>query len=155
MIKRIFFVFILFCLRISIYSQDIITLKNGEEIKAKVEEISSMEIRYKRFENLQGPTIVITKADVFFINYENGTREIITPLDEILEPKATKIPETKAEEIEKAKVEKVEKERAEKVERKREKMIENVRAKPNFGIFFNPGGGLTYGVMVGIEVSVG
>jgi len=63
------------------YAQDVITLKSGEEIKAKVEEISSSEIRYKRFENLDGPTIVIAKQDVFFIKYENGTREVINSIE--------------------------------------------------------------------------
>ena len=62
---------------ISIYAQDVITLRNGEEIKAKVTEINSSEIKYRRFENLEGPTIIVSRADVFFINYENGTRQII------------------------------------------------------------------------------
>ena len=65
------------------YAQDVITLKSGEEIKGKVEEISSIEIRYKRFENLTGPTIVIEKDRVFFIKYENGIREIISPFEEV------------------------------------------------------------------------
>jgi hypothetical protein len=77
--KANFFVFALFLLSISVHAQDIITLRNGDEIRARVTEISASEIRYKRFDNLEGPTIVLPRADVFFINYENGTREIITP----------------------------------------------------------------------------
>ena len=57
--------------------QDIITMKNGDEIKAKVIEISASEIKYRRFENLDGATIVAAKKDVFAINYANGTREVI------------------------------------------------------------------------------
>jgi len=64
------------------YAQDVITLKSGEEIKAKVTEISSSEIKYKRFDNLDGPTIVIEKVKVFAINYENGTREVINAITE-------------------------------------------------------------------------
>ena len=67
---------------IAVYAQDVITLRNGDEIKSKVTEISSSEIRYKRFENLDGPTIVISRADVFFINYENGTREVFGAISE-------------------------------------------------------------------------
>ena len=65
----------------SLYAQDIIYLKNGDEIEAKVMEISSAEIKYKRFDNLDGPTIVINKADAVTILYQNGTRELINPAD--------------------------------------------------------------------------
>jgi len=70
----------LFVTSISVYAQDIITMQNGDEIRAKVTEISSSEIRYRRFENLEGPIIVIPRAGVFFITYESGTREIINEL---------------------------------------------------------------------------
>lgn len=62
---------------IPVYSQDIITLINGNEIEAKVIEISPSEIKYKKFDNLGGPTIVVQKNEVFLIKYENGTREKI------------------------------------------------------------------------------
>jgi len=61
-------------------AQDIITLKNGNEIKAKVTEISASEIKYKRFDYLDGPTILIAKREVFAINYENGTREVFNAI---------------------------------------------------------------------------
>ena len=59
---------------------DIVTLCNGDEIKVKVMEITLSEIKYKRFDNLDGPTITIPKTDVFAINYSNGTREVIKPI---------------------------------------------------------------------------
>ena len=58
---------------------DIIMLKNGQEIKAKVTEITLTEIKYKLFEHLDGPTRTVAKSDVFVIIYENGTREVISP----------------------------------------------------------------------------
>jgi len=58
-------------------AQDMIILKDGNMIEAKVMEISSSEIRYKRFDHLDGPTIVIPSANVLSIKYENGTYEII------------------------------------------------------------------------------
>ena len=75
-------IFTLFLSGASVYAQDIITFRNGDEIRARVLEISSSEIRYKRFDNLEGPTIVVPRNDVFFINYENGKRETITSLSE-------------------------------------------------------------------------
>lgn len=57
-------------------AQDLIIAKNGNDIRAKVVEISQTEIKYKRFDNLNGPTIVIPKSGVLRINYENGTKEV-------------------------------------------------------------------------------
>ena len=56
---------------------DVITLKNGNEIYGKVAEISSTEIKYKRCDNIEGPTIIINKSDVAKIKYTNGTTELI------------------------------------------------------------------------------
>jgi len=58
-------------------SQDLIIMKNGNIIEAKILEISPSEIRYKRIEHLDGPTIVILAADVLSVRYENGRQEII------------------------------------------------------------------------------
>ena len=66
---------------ISIYAQDVIFKKNGDEIKAKVEEIGSTDIKYKKFENLNGPSYTIAKSEVFIVKYENGTKDIINQID--------------------------------------------------------------------------
>ena len=57
-------------------SQDIITKRNGEDIKAKVIEIGINEVKFKRFDNLDGPLIIIEKSDLLIIRYENGDKEI-------------------------------------------------------------------------------
>jgi len=78
--KKLKFLFtIVFVIRgiCSIFAQDTIVLKSGAEIQAKVLEINSVEIKYKRFDNPEGPTIVIGKAEVLSIKYENGAQEII------------------------------------------------------------------------------
>jgi hypothetical protein len=51
---------------------DVILLKDGQEIKAKVTEITPSEIKYKAFENLNGPTRTLAKSDVFRISYFRG-----------------------------------------------------------------------------------
>jgi len=61
----------------SLNAQDLIILRNGDVIEAKVTEISPTEIRYKRFNHLDGPTIVIPTNSVLSIRYENGTLEVI------------------------------------------------------------------------------
>jgi hypothetical protein len=58
-------------------AQDMIVLKDGNVIEAKVMEISPTEIRYKRFDHLDGPTIVVPAANVLSIKYEKGVLDII------------------------------------------------------------------------------
>ena len=76
----------LFCIFIAVFllagicsvaALDLIVLKDGNMIESKVTEISPMEIRYKRLDNLNGPTIVIPAANVLSIRYENGIVEIV------------------------------------------------------------------------------
>lgn len=55
--------------------------KNGEEIRAKVEEVGEQSIRYRKFTNLTGPVYSIARGEVFVIRYESGAKDIITPLD--------------------------------------------------------------------------
>ena len=62
-------------------AQDVIIKKNGDEIQAKILEVNTNEIKFKKIENIDGPTYVVSKADVFIIKYANGTREIVSALD--------------------------------------------------------------------------
>lgn len=62
-------------------AQDIITKCNGEEIEAKVTEIGDTQIKYRKYENPQGAIYNIPASEVFVIRFEDGTREVITPLD--------------------------------------------------------------------------
>jgi hypothetical protein len=66
-----------FALAVYANAQDTIVLQNGNIIEAKVEEISAAEIKYRRFDNLSGPLVVINKSEVLSIRYENGTVEVI------------------------------------------------------------------------------
>lgn len=59
---------------------DIIMLKNGDEIEAKVTEIGSSEIKYKQCNNQEGPVFTIIKQDVFKIKYANGTSTLISEI---------------------------------------------------------------------------
>lgn len=66
---------------LGVSAQDIIVKKNGEEIRAKVEEVGERSIRYRNYSNLTGPIYSIARGEVFVIRYESGARDVITPLD--------------------------------------------------------------------------
>ena len=55
--------------------QDTIVKQNQEVILAKIMEISSTEIKYKRFDNIDGPMYTIPKTYINKIKYSNGKIE--------------------------------------------------------------------------------
>ncbi|MCC9165589.1 hypothetical protein [Pontibacter harenae] len=68
--------FFIVCASNASFAQDIVTKKNGEDVKLKVLEISQTEIKYKRYESLEGPIYTMSKADVLKITFEDGTVEV-------------------------------------------------------------------------------
>ncbi len=62
-------------------AQDNIVFKDGTEVKAKVQEISTTEVVYKRHDNLEGPVYTVERNKVFIIQFENGTSEVVTPIN--------------------------------------------------------------------------
>lgn len=74
------FIIVLFCFSfiISTHAQDKIMFIDGTEILSKVKEINNTEIKYKLFDNQDGPTIITLKKNIFIIKYENGTKEVFT-----------------------------------------------------------------------------
>jgi len=79
--KKIVTIILLF-LGISVCAQDIITLRTGEQIRAIVTEVSQSEIRFRLYEHQEGPIRVHLASEVFVIDYQDGTREIISALDQ-------------------------------------------------------------------------
>lgn len=61
---------------VNVKSQDTLYLKNGNFIAAKVIEIGTQEIKYKKVQNPDGPMYVINKADVAMIEYASGYKDI-------------------------------------------------------------------------------
>lgn len=77
--KKALFTFLsILLIGLSASAQDLITKKDGEDIQAKVLEVGPDEIKYKKFDNLEGPTIIIFTSDVLMIRYENGTKDIFS-----------------------------------------------------------------------------
>ena len=60
----------------NLIAQDKITLLNGTEIISKLNEISDTEVKYKLFDNQNGPDRILLKKDIFSIKYENGKIEV-------------------------------------------------------------------------------
>lgn len=59
------------------YSQDVVIFKDGEEVLAKVLEITPDLVKYKLFSNLDGPIISVERPKVFMIKYENGSKQVL------------------------------------------------------------------------------
>lgn len=59
-------------------AQDIITMRTGEDVPAKVMEVTPTEIKYKKLDNPDGPTYTANRSDIFRITYANGTKEVFS-----------------------------------------------------------------------------
>lgn len=63
-------------LSLSAMAQDVVILQNGDEIKCKLIEVGTEQIKYKKWSNQNGPTFVEERDDVFMIKYENGEKDV-------------------------------------------------------------------------------
>lgn len=73
----------------SAFSQDILYTTAGSKLQAKVLEINLKDIKYKDFNNIEGPTYVISKTDIVLIQYSNGVTEVINSNPPTIAPKPT------------------------------------------------------------------
>lgn len=70
--KKLIVVIASFCSFINGYSQDTIQFTSKEKIAVKVSEIGINDIKYHRFDNLDGPQYIVTKKDIMFVKFANG-----------------------------------------------------------------------------------
>ncbi len=74
---KVFILFsLLFLSAAYVSAQDSLYTTDGKVIGAKVIEINSSEIKYKKSSNPDGPLYVIAKSDVALIEYQNGSKDI-------------------------------------------------------------------------------
>lgn len=75
--RKIFFTS-LFCIMTSAsFCQDILVFReNGSELKTKVLEITDAVIKYKKWDNLDGPTYSIPITTISRITYKNGQQDV-------------------------------------------------------------------------------
>ncbi len=57
-------------------AQDIIKLRSGTFIEVKVSEIEQDKVRYKKTNNINGPSYSNLKSEIEYIKFENGQKEI-------------------------------------------------------------------------------
>ena len=70
--KRILLTLLCAAVLAPIWAQDIIITTASERIDAQILEVSKNEIKYKRMDNLEGPTFVIATSELASIIYKNG-----------------------------------------------------------------------------------
>ena len=56
-------------------AQDFVIMKNGDEIKAKVLEITMDEVKYRLYDEPDGVIYTVWKSDIIMIHYESGRSE--------------------------------------------------------------------------------
>ena len=55
---------------------DLIIKRDGSEVSAKIIEITSGEVKYKKCGYIDGPTFSMKKSEIFMLKYGNGTKEV-------------------------------------------------------------------------------
>lgn len=61
-------------------AQDSLIMRTGVIVLAKVIEVGGSEVKYKTFDNLNGPLHSVLKTDLLMIRYENGTKDVFGDL---------------------------------------------------------------------------
>jgi hypothetical protein len=80
--KRLILFAILFLVSYAAKAQDIIVMRNADEVMAKVTSITQDQVTYKRWSNLDGPSYTISKSQIFYIKYENGEKDLMNAMPE-------------------------------------------------------------------------
>lgn len=74
--KLLFLLFAVLCGVTTAAAQDLIVKTDSSKIEATVTEVSPDAVRYKRFSNPDGPTYVLPTAEISYIQYANGEKEL-------------------------------------------------------------------------------
>lgn len=75
--KKIFaFALLLAFVSITVFGQDTIVFRNGDEVQAKVVKVSDAEIEFLIWNNQSGPVYVKKVADVFMVKYNGGHKDV-------------------------------------------------------------------------------
>jgi len=70
--KVLFLALCIIAISCNCLAQDIIVTKDARKINAKVTEVNVDNIRYKNFDNQDGPVYTLLKSDIASIVYQNG-----------------------------------------------------------------------------------
>ena len=68
--KKLFILLALALGAVPAFAQDLITKKDGTDIQAKVLEVTVRDVRYKAWDNLEGPEFVLPAYDILIIRFD-------------------------------------------------------------------------------------
>ena len=63
---------------VTMSAQDIIVMKNGNEIQAVVQEVGVEVVKYKKYDSPNSPIYIKIKSEIFMIKYENGSKDVFS-----------------------------------------------------------------------------
>lgn len=79
-------VFLLLLCSASVFAQDVIVKKDGSTIVCRVVELTSSEIVYKKWSDLNGSNYVMNRTDASAINYQNGKKVNLSETTNLYQP---------------------------------------------------------------------
>ena len=74
--KKVFTLMVALLTVFNLFAADVIVTRDARRIEAKILEVSSSEVKYKEANNVDGPTFVLTSAEINTIIYSNGTVKV-------------------------------------------------------------------------------
>ncbi len=77
--KKSFLLMLFVALCNMLQAKDLIVTTDKESIDAKIIEVSDEEVKYKKLNNLNGPTFIIKTNKISTVLYENGDVQVFTP----------------------------------------------------------------------------
>ena len=83
--KQLFVMLLLLCSAVA-NAQDVIVKKDGSTIVCRVVELTSSEITYKKWSDLNGSNYVMNRNDASAINYENGKKVNLSEATNLYQP---------------------------------------------------------------------
>ena len=81
-----FLVFLFLLCAVGVSAQDVIVKKDGSTIVCRVVELTSSEIVYKKWSDLNGSNYVMNRADASAINYQNGKKVNLSEATNLYQP---------------------------------------------------------------------
>lgn len=65
-------------------AQDTIVKTNGDRIPAKITEVGTNAITYKKWDNVEGPNFVDFKTDIVYVRYSNGQKQAFNNKEDVI-----------------------------------------------------------------------
>ena len=75
-VKKCLFIAILMLSSIGMSAQDKMVLTSGKTINVRVVEVSGSDLRFRLYDNLQGPILSEKLVNIYYVLYENGGMQI-------------------------------------------------------------------------------